>query len=142
MTPQERRMFCSELHDILTRVRDFATSLLGDPAQGDRVVRRAKRRILRSDPERTLRGVELEDALNECVVELCAEAYFPGSAERLAYWHTDDCGEDDNDAGDPEDPGPQDDPDPCLPSIVTDEERRGVTSDTDEDERHPFKEAA
>jgi hypothetical protein len=142
MTPQERRMFCSELHEIVTRVRDFATSLLGDPAQGDRVVRRAKRRVLRSDPERTLRGVELEDALNDCVVELCAAAYFPESAGRLAHGHWDDCGEDDNEAGDPEDPDPQDDPDPCFPSILINEERRGVTGDTDEDEEHPFKEAA
>jgi len=142
MTPQERHLFRSELRDIFTRVRDFATSLLGDPAQGDRVARRAKRRVLRSDPKRILRGIELEDTLNDCVIELCAEAYFPGSAERLAYWHPDDCGEDDHEAGDPEDPDPQDDPDPAFPSILIHPERSELTGDTDEEEEHPFKEAA
>jgi hypothetical protein len=129
----------SELRDILVRVRDFATSLLGDPTQGDRAVRRAMRRLRRFDPKRELRGRDLEDWLNDCVVGLCAEAYFPESAARLAWvdpceW--DDCGDADDDS---EDPDPQDDP-PDLLCINLDPERK--RDEDDMDEQHPFKEAA
>ena len=139
MTSNQPLIIRSELHDILVRVRDFATSLLGDPTQGDRAVRRAMRGLRRFDPKRELRGRELEDWLNDCVVDLCAEAYFPESAACLALFDPSEWGDRGDADGDSEDPDSQDDPQDLL-CINLDPERS--RDEDDMDERHPSKEAA
>lgn len=142
MNSKERIIHRSEIQAIRVRVRDFATSLLGDPIQGDRAASRAMTHLRDVDPKLRPTGPEIEDWLNERVLFLCAEQYVPGAADRVEalvlegrceYGASDQEPEEDPD---PEDPEPEDD------ALDPEEERRAPSNDNGDEEELLIKEAA
>jgi hypothetical protein len=73
MNAIERQPQLPEMFDLVVTVRDLATSLTGDPMQGDAIMRRALRDLRKDDPKRQVRGEEAREWLTACIVGLCLE---------------------------------------------------------------------
>jgi hypothetical protein len=115
MKTTSTRIHRSELRDFIVPLRDLATSLIGDPAQGDAIMRVALRELASEDRKRRIRGEEAKEWLTERVIALCLEATdCPNCAEECRNRECDDDLDDScPEPNDPDEPDPSDaQPDP------------------------------
>jgi len=63
----------SDLLDFVVPLRDLATSLTGDPVQGNAVMRKALRELARDDPKKDITGERALRWLSDRVLCICLE---------------------------------------------------------------------